>query len=208
MSISNLLLAIWLILVGVTWLTWVNIDIKFLGLLGFVTGILLLVESYHPINIRRPQVDIISILFVIILIVILVRVLQLDWVLYTKSQLIQFLIGNKYSCQRKTAPQGCQFLIDTIIISEHVNGRNFTIRQNKLPLSSAVLCLSVPSGNTAVAKSKKSGVQLTRMFRRQRTHVVQSNDCTPPTLCKLLKQSLMVCKLIILYKNILLRLRD
>lgn len=54
MSISNLLLAIWLILVGVTWLTWVNIDIKFLGLLGFVTGILLLVESYHPINIRRP----------------------------------------------------------------------------------------------------------------------------------------------------------
>lgn len=54
MSISSILLALFLILVGVSWLTWVNIDIKFLGLLGFVTGILLLVESYHPINIRRP----------------------------------------------------------------------------------------------------------------------------------------------------------
>lgn len=54
MSISSLLLAVWLILVGVTWLTWVSIDIKFLGLVGFITGILLLVESYHPITIHRP----------------------------------------------------------------------------------------------------------------------------------------------------------
>lgn len=54
MSISSLLLAVWLILVGVTWLTWVNIDIKFLGLLGFITGILILVEGVHPITVRKP----------------------------------------------------------------------------------------------------------------------------------------------------------
>ena len=49
MSISSLLLAIWLILVGVVWLGWISIDTKFLGLVAFITGILWLVESYHPI---------------------------------------------------------------------------------------------------------------------------------------------------------------
>lgn len=55
MQLGSLLLAIWLILVGLTWLTWVSISTQFLGGLAAVTGILLLVESYHPIVIyRRP----------------------------------------------------------------------------------------------------------------------------------------------------------
>ncbi len=53
MSISNLLLAIWLILVGATWLTWLSIDAKALGLLGVITGIVMLVDSVHPIVINR-----------------------------------------------------------------------------------------------------------------------------------------------------------
>lgn len=53
MSIANLLLAIWLILVGATWLTWVSIDQKFLGLLGFIVGIVILVDAFHPIVINR-----------------------------------------------------------------------------------------------------------------------------------------------------------
>lgn len=54
MSISSLLLAVWLILVGVDWLSWVSIDPKLLGLLAFITGILWLVESYHPLTLKRP----------------------------------------------------------------------------------------------------------------------------------------------------------
>lgn len=53
MNISNLLLAIWLILVGATWLTWLSIDPKFLGLLGFITGIVILIDAFHPITINR-----------------------------------------------------------------------------------------------------------------------------------------------------------
>lgn len=48
MSIASLLTGIWLILVGATWLTWVNVDIKFLGLLGFITGVVWLVEGVAP----------------------------------------------------------------------------------------------------------------------------------------------------------------
>lgn len=46
--IGNLLLAIWLILVGATWLTWISVDSKFLGLLGFITGIVILVAGVYP----------------------------------------------------------------------------------------------------------------------------------------------------------------
>lgn len=57
LSLSHLLLGIWLILVGITWLTWVLIDIKFLGLWAFVTGIIWLIEgTVHPIVIYRRQV--------------------------------------------------------------------------------------------------------------------------------------------------------
>lgn len=54
MSISSILLGLWLILVGATWLTWLTIDSKALGLLAFITGILWLVESYHPLTINKP----------------------------------------------------------------------------------------------------------------------------------------------------------
>ena len=55
MNLSGLLLAVWLILVGITWLGWVVIDAKFLGIWAFVTGILWLVEGYHPITLYRPK---------------------------------------------------------------------------------------------------------------------------------------------------------
>lgn len=54
MSISSILLGLWLILVGSTWLTWIDVSLKFLGLLAFITGILWLIEAYHPIVVKRP----------------------------------------------------------------------------------------------------------------------------------------------------------
>lgn len=54
MSISNLLLGLLLILWGATQLTWLSIDAKTLGLLAFITGIIILIDSYHPINITKP----------------------------------------------------------------------------------------------------------------------------------------------------------
>lgn len=56
MSLSQLLLAVWLILVGLVWLGWVTVSSKLLGGLALVTGILWLVEGYHPITVyRRPN---------------------------------------------------------------------------------------------------------------------------------------------------------
>lgn len=55
MSLSSLLLAVWLILIGVSWLAWITIDAKLLGLLAFVTGIVFLVEGVHPLVVyKRP----------------------------------------------------------------------------------------------------------------------------------------------------------
>lgn len=54
MSLGSLLLGIWLILVGITWLTWATISLTFLGIWAFVTGIVWLVETVHPIVIKRP----------------------------------------------------------------------------------------------------------------------------------------------------------
>lgn len=55
MSLSQLLLAVWLILLGITWLTWIAISTQFLGGLAFVTGIAWLLEGYRPITVyRRP----------------------------------------------------------------------------------------------------------------------------------------------------------
>lgn len=56
MNLSSLLLAVFLILLGITWLGWVAISITFLGIWSLVTGILLLLEAYHPVVVyRRPQ---------------------------------------------------------------------------------------------------------------------------------------------------------
>lgn len=55
MSLGSLALAIWLILVGLSWLGWVTISTKFLGGWAALTGLLLLLEAYHPITVwRRP----------------------------------------------------------------------------------------------------------------------------------------------------------
>jgi hypothetical protein len=49
MSLSGLLLAVWLILVGLSWAGIVAVSTVFLGFWALVTGILLLLEAYHPI---------------------------------------------------------------------------------------------------------------------------------------------------------------
>lgn len=54
MNLSTLLLGVWLILVGATWLAWIAVDIKFLGLFAFITGIVWLIEGFHPITITKP----------------------------------------------------------------------------------------------------------------------------------------------------------
>ena len=43
--IGSLLVAIWLILVGVDWLGWITISIKLLGLIAFIAGLVWLIES-------------------------------------------------------------------------------------------------------------------------------------------------------------------
>lgn len=48
MNLSGILLAVWLILVGITWLGWVAIGTMFLGGFALVTGIVWLVEGVHP----------------------------------------------------------------------------------------------------------------------------------------------------------------
>jgi len=53
MSVSQVLLAVWLILVGLSWSTILAIDVKFLGVFALITGIILLVDQVHPIAINK-----------------------------------------------------------------------------------------------------------------------------------------------------------
>lgn len=56
MSLGSLLLAVFLILLGITWLGWISISQTFLGVFALVTGIVLLLESYRPVTVwHRPQ---------------------------------------------------------------------------------------------------------------------------------------------------------
>lgn len=55
LHLSHVLLALWLILVGLLWLTWITINTKLLGGLALVTGILMLIEGYHPFVIYRHR---------------------------------------------------------------------------------------------------------------------------------------------------------
>jgi hypothetical protein len=55
MSLSTLLLAVFLILFGINAIGWVAISALALGIVAFVTGIVFLVEGYHPITILRKQ---------------------------------------------------------------------------------------------------------------------------------------------------------
>lgn len=56
MALSHVLTAVWFILVGVTWLTWVTISTQFLGGFALVVGIIWLVEGWYPVTLpgRRP----------------------------------------------------------------------------------------------------------------------------------------------------------
>lgn len=49
MSLSTLLLAIFLILLGLSWLAILAVSAKLLGIIALVDGIAWLVESYRPI---------------------------------------------------------------------------------------------------------------------------------------------------------------
>jgi hypothetical protein len=56
MSLSQLLLAVWLILIGITWVGWVAISATFLGVWALITGVVWLLEAYRPIQVyRRPE---------------------------------------------------------------------------------------------------------------------------------------------------------
>jgi uncharacterized membrane protein HdeD (DUF308 family) len=54
MALSTLFLAAFLILFGINALGWVAISATLLGAVALIAGILILVEAYHPITIRRP----------------------------------------------------------------------------------------------------------------------------------------------------------
>lgn len=56
MNLGALLLAVWLILVGLTWSTLATISAKFLGVWALVTGIVLVVELWHPVVIPVNKV--------------------------------------------------------------------------------------------------------------------------------------------------------
>lgn len=53
MSLASLLLGIWLILLGLTWMGVISLSSNFLGIVALVTGILWLLEGYHPITVFR-----------------------------------------------------------------------------------------------------------------------------------------------------------
>ena len=58
MSLSNLLAAVWFILVGINWLGWFTLDLRFLGAWALATGIVWLLEAWHPLTlpvIRRHE---------------------------------------------------------------------------------------------------------------------------------------------------------
>lgn len=56
MNLSQLLLGIWLLLLGITWLGWVAISTQFLGGLAALTGLLVLFESVHPVVLYKRSV--------------------------------------------------------------------------------------------------------------------------------------------------------
>lgn len=55
MSLSTLLLAVFLILYGLSALAIISISGKLLGIIALIDGIAFLVETYHPIPIYKRQ---------------------------------------------------------------------------------------------------------------------------------------------------------
>lgn len=53
MSLGSLLLGVWLILVGITWLGWIAISGPFLGGTAVITGIVWLTQAYYPVNLWK-----------------------------------------------------------------------------------------------------------------------------------------------------------
>lgn len=53
MSLQPFVLALFLILLGISWLGWVAISTTVLGVLALVAGILILVDGYHPVTVWR-----------------------------------------------------------------------------------------------------------------------------------------------------------
>lgn len=49
MSLSSVLLGIWLVLVGLSWAGIVSIGTSFLGFWALISGVLWLIELYHPL---------------------------------------------------------------------------------------------------------------------------------------------------------------
>lgn len=56
MSLSQLLLAVLLILLGVSWLGWVAVSATVLGVIALVTGVLLILEGTSVFVWRTPVV--------------------------------------------------------------------------------------------------------------------------------------------------------
>lgn len=56
MTLTTLALAVFLILFGINTLGWVAVSATVLGIVALVAGILILVDSYHPVvfPVRRP----------------------------------------------------------------------------------------------------------------------------------------------------------
>jgi uncharacterized membrane protein HdeD (DUF308 family) len=55
MSLSALLLAVWLILVGLVWLTWVTISVEFLGGFALVVGVVMILEGLSVFSYSLPS---------------------------------------------------------------------------------------------------------------------------------------------------------
>lgn len=49
LTLSQLFLGALLILLGITWMGWVTIAPLFIGIMAFVTGILVLIDGVHPV---------------------------------------------------------------------------------------------------------------------------------------------------------------
>lgn len=55
MSLSNLCLGLYLLLIGLVQLFGLNVSATVLGLLALIAGLLILLDSFHPVTVwRRP----------------------------------------------------------------------------------------------------------------------------------------------------------
>lgn len=55
MSLSQLMLAVTLILIGVVWLGWVEVSGTVLGIFALITGVLIILEGLGTFNYALPR---------------------------------------------------------------------------------------------------------------------------------------------------------